>query len=235
MKVGLIVPDVHEKIVKLKRLLEYYDDVAWVIFLGDFLDSWDGLTEQTHETIKWLTENVHNEKYTFLLGNHDIHYAYPIEGIICSGYTRAKQKLVSASLNSKHWNRFQLIAWAEGWLCSHAGLHPYTLPVQGYAPAVLKAEEDDTLWKLRYAQQISPWILPGRGRGGSGRVGGVDWLDWSQEFEPIEGLNQIVGHSFREHVRTRDTAGSRNYCIDTDLNHVALIEEGGGIKIEEFV
>lgn len=42
--VGLIVPDVHEEIVKLKAILRHYDYVDWVVFLSDFMDAWAGLT-----------------------------------------------------------------------------------------------------------------------------------------------------------------------------------------------
>ena len=35
----------------------------------------------------------------------------------------------------------------------------------------------------------------GPSRGGYDRVGGPLWLDWSREFRPIAGLNQIVGHT----------------------------------------
>lgn len=48
---------------------------------------------------------------------------------------------------------------------------------------------------------------------------------------PINGLNQIVGHSFAENVRTKNIPDSTNYCIDTALRHVVEIKEDGTLQI----
>jgi hypothetical protein len=239
LTVGLIVPDVHEKIVKLKRILELYSEVAWVLFLGDFLDSFDGLTEYTHETCKWLADNVENPKYRFLYGNHDIHYAWPMGGLVCSGYTIAKQKVVTQYLRRDQWNHFRLMAWVgkgeNEWLCTHAGLHPNLLhPVNGFEHNALLEMEERALRRLTLSQ-VDELVAAGRARGGRAIVGGVDWLDWNLEFEPIEGLNQIVGHTIGKTVREKHTSGSRNYCIDTNLNHVVLVGDDGRINIEEVI
>ena len=86
---------------------------------------------------------------------------------------------------------------------------------------------------LKDEQRVTPWLQAGRGRGGTGRVGGLDWLDWSSEFVPIEGLNQIVGHSSRPDVRTKTAANSYNICIDTHLNHVILMDGDGKIHLKD--
>ena len=94
------------------------------------------------------------------------------------------------------------------------------------------------MFKLRHIQQAVPLLQCGRGRGGNSRVGGVVWLDWDREFKAIEGLNQIVGHTPGDGVRTvmlRDDTGlivSANYNIDTHLNHVILVMEDGTFQIE---
>jgi hypothetical protein len=229
-----IIPDVHEKINKLQRIIAKYDEsVSHFIFLGDFLDSWDGLTWNTHETCRWLKENVANPKYTFLYGNHDIHYAYPLEGLICSGYTRQKQMLVGGQLRlDEHWSHFRLIAWADEWLCTHAGIHPHLLhPVYGADEAILRDMEKRALDRLQ-SGEVDPLVAPGRGRGGRAPVGGLTWLDWETEFTPSQGLNQIVGHTAGHDVRSSITDTSSNYCLDTDLNHVALIENNS-VEIQD--
>ena len=97
----LIIPDVHEQIQKLKTILQTYAAVPAVIFLGDFFDTFDGLTEATHETARWVAENSNHPRYRFLWGNHDLHYAYPLMQLICSGFTH--QKL--STLAAKSYNR----------------------------------------------------------------------------------------------------------------------------------
>jgi Calcineurin-like phosphoesterase len=236
---GLIVPDSHEQYAKLVRVLaEYEPQVDWVLFLGDFLDTFDGLTENTHLICKWLMENVANPKYHFLWGNHDIHYAFPWDDLKCSGWTGAKRKVVAGYLDHSHWKHFRCIAWIEGdktkpgpreWLCTHAGIHEYMLhPVHGYDREALFDMEEIVLSDLQFAK-VHPWLQAGRGRGGNARVGGVDWLDWNSEFAPIPGLNQIVGHTHGSIPRIKETSDSFNICIDDGLKHVILIEDG---KIE---
>jgi hypothetical protein len=45
------------------------------------------------------------------------------------------------------------------------------------------------------AGEDSDLLNVGASRGGYDRVGGPLWLDWSREFRPVAGLNQIVGHT----------------------------------------
>ena len=40
-----------------------------------------------------------------------------------------------------------------------------------------------------------PLIGCGYARHGDAPVGGLTWLDWAEEFAPIPGIHQIVGHS----------------------------------------
>ena len=246
--VGLIIPDPHEQIRKLKGILALpqYKDL-WVVFLGDFMDTFDGFTSQTHETIQWLRNNLSNPKYTFLWGNHDVQYAFPIDGVMCSGFDPKKLNLVRSQLNyEEHWKKFKLLTWigvpadeenvgntkSKEWLVSHAGLHASLMnPFLGFEKRSLLDLEDEALYKLCYCQTIMPFIAAGRGRGGSARVGGVDWLDWDREFMPINGLNQIVGHSNGAEVRMLTAPDSINYCVDTHLRHVVEVYDDGSIKI----
>lgn len=242
----LIIPDVHEQIVKLKRILKKYGkEASHVVFLGDFMDTFDGLTWQTFETVRWLAENVSNPNYTFIWGNHDMHYAFPIDGVMCSGFDPNKLKIVQEHLTPKHWEKFKLMHWigektTDGnlenppkvWFCAHAGLHPYLLhPVLGFDREALAAIEERTMYQLRYCHTVLPVIRAGRGRGGPALVGGVDWLDWNTEFIPITGLNQIVGHSPDKTVRIKNGNDSINYCLDTHLKHVIQLDDDGGVKV----
>ena len=243
--VGLIVPDVHEQVVKLKSILHHYKDVDWVVFLGDFMDTWNGLTWQTHMMVKWLAENVRNPKYVFLWGNHDLGYAFPFYD--CPGFDKNKLEIVQKHLNDNdHWKRFKLIHWigtpasdeergnvpSNEWLVSHAGIHPSMLnPILGLDKRSIEDLADEAMYKLRYVNMVSSWLTCGRGRGGNACVGGVVWLDWNREFVPIPGLNQLVGHSFREDVRVKKAHDSLNWCVDTALRHVVEVKEDGSLQI----
>src|SRR4051812_10558317 len=101
----LIIPDVHEQIQK-KIILQSYAAVPHVIFLGDLFDTFDGLTEATHETARWFAENSHDPRYRFLWGNHDLHYAYPLMPLICSGFTHRKLSVIRTYVRQQHWDQF---------------------------------------------------------------------------------------------------------------------------------
>ena len=46
------------------------------------------------------------------------------------------------------------------------------------------------------ASGTGSWIFnAGRGRGGSQQVGGITWCDFTREFFPVRGINQIMGHT----------------------------------------
>jgi len=70
-------------------------------------------------------------------------------------------------------------------------------------------------------------FLLGRGvsRSGDQKIGGINWLDWD-ELVPIPGLNQLVGHTPSQSVRHKNTPTSQNICLDTNLRHYAVFEDG---------
>jgi hypothetical protein len=255
------LPDIHEEIEKLQRILKTYDYVDRIVSQGDWMDSFNNRgnpTQQTYETIDFITEHIDDPKWTFLLGNHDIQYAFPIDAVICSGYNIQKQKIINAKLtDNKNWKKFKLLTWVgtpgfmnrtgnvktplrpSEWLVSHAGLHPSLIhPVLGFDHAALEGIAHDAMYHLRFYGIVTSFLAAGRGRGGSANVGGIDWLDWNREFVPIPGLNQIVGHTRGEKIRTNNivtdslSSSSYNYCIDTELHHVILVEDDGTVTIE---
>lgn len=50
-------------------------------------------------------------------------------------------------------------------------------------------------------------------------------MDWDC-FAPIDGLNQLVGHTNFRQPRKKSTATSTNWNIDTGLRYYAIIEDG---------
>jgi hypothetical protein len=53
--------------------------------------------------------------------------------------------------------------------------------------------------------------------------GGPQWLDWG-DLSPIKNLNQIVGHSIVRYPEEKCQQTSNNYCIDTNLNYIAMFD-----------
>ncbi|MDP3103820.1 MAG: hypothetical protein Q8M95_04345 [Candidatus Methanoperedens sp.] len=74
--------------------------------------------------------------------------------------------------------------------------------------------------------KINPWLDAGFARGGLQVVGGIIWLDWHDEFDPVPHLDQIVGHTQLNIPEEKTTLDSRNYCMDTGNKHIGILEDG---------
>ena len=221
----LIVPDVHERIGTLRRILaNLAGPDTPVVFLGDWFDSFDGVASSMAETIGWLNDNTCNPLFTFLWGNHDLHYAYQMDGLRCSWYSGERDRMIRAA--GVDFGRFQFSVVVDGWLCTHAGVHPSLLP------ALRPGRDAARLHEQILAATAHPWVTvppilqAGYTRGGRQPVGGITWLDWEAEFEPIPGIFQIVGHSEGDHPREKISPDSRSICIDARLRSFLWIDDG---------
>lgn len=217
-----VIPDIHQQIDRLEAVLKHAGSVDHTVFLGDFADSFDRTEDNTRQMINWLVENTPNPKYTFLYGNHDLPYAYPgIPELSCSGHSFQTHRMLEN--HSDIWKRFKLHTWVDGWLLTHAGLNSFIATTETVDKVLDKA-----LDYLVAGIAAAP-VRAGEARGGNQKVGGVTWLDFNDEFEPIEELKQIFGHTRGKTVRKNGD----NYCIDCDLNYYAIIEDGE-VTIKEF-
>lgn len=228
----LIIPDVHDKVHKVARLLEKvpHDHAT---LLSDFFDDWHTNSIQARTTAEHVQRWLNDPKITCVLGNHDMAYGWGHinRSLLCSGWTKDKAIAIHSVLAPGDWAKFKLHHWIETksgrlWLLSHAGLYAGILegcPREHYRQSVdnLCEQALDCL----FTGQMHPLLGAGRSRGGPQSVGGINWLDWD-EFVPIPGLNQLVGHTQGKMVRWKRQPASENACIDTTLRHYALIEDG---------
>ena len=214
----LIIPDVHENIAGLEKLLARAGNHSGTVFLGDWFDSFTRTEQTTRNTLAWLRANGDRQDYTFLWGNHDLPYAYPLEPLMCSGHNFQTRLLLAE--HPQIWQRFILTEVVDGWRISHAGFTNET----AYGDIDRRCEL--TLAGLKHGN-IGALVQAGRGRGGSQDVGGCTWLDWEREFKPVEGMRQIVGHTRGDCARWNGD----NVCIDTDLKSYAVIEDDGSISV----
>ena len=219
----LIIPDVHLKIDRAEWIVSRvpHDHVVW---LGDFFDDFGDTLDMARDTAKWLARRMDQADHeTFLLGNHDAPYMWGLRELECSGYHPKKAHAIHAVMPpTVYRERFKLNHMVEGWIMSHAGMHVsvFSNITMDVHPLILHA------YHLLHEGVVSPVLRAGWARGGIQAVGGVTWLDWNHEFQPIAGVNQIVGHTPGKTVRSRVTTDSKNYCLDTHLNHYGLIEDG---------
>lgn len=221
----LVIPDVHEQIDRLLRILQLFGPplVDRVVQLGDLWDSFN--KGQTEAMVEWFRREVHNPKWGLIIGNHDLPYMTPYgRGFECSGYTEWKDVAINHRVDVEHWRSVARVSIQVGrYLLSHAGYHPSMLKYRHTEGSALRvAYQDNT-------RMIPPLFTPSARRGGMpGEVGGPTWLDWD-DFEDIPGLPQIVGHSPNRVVRRK----GESYCLDTMLHHVGIIEDDNPIQILE--
>jgi calcineurin-like phosphoesterase family protein len=226
----LIIPDIHERIGMLGRALRFADKVEKVIFLGDWFDSF--YAKMAEETAKWLSEHLDDDRYIFLMGNHDNHYCFNSSDFRCSGFKLDKSIVINSILTTIDWRKFKLFHHDGGWLFSHAGLHPKLWQQFGGSVAGLQHQADLALDHAFNGGSATGHPLWGVGfsRGGWTSFGGINWLDWNHEFQPIPELRQVVGHTQGLEPRSREG----NWCIDTNSSHVAIVDtEANTMTIKE--
>jgi len=210
----LIIPDIHQDIEWVRSILRQEND-NWdhLVFLGDYFDPSENPSEVAPacETAAFLLklEEIYEDRVTFLLGNHDIPYMemllryesgrmpkFPLNN--CGSFSRIRLGGLMGILRKPFIQRFCLFVECNGWLISHAGVHPKFW--SGGLPGV-----DDPLESLNNLCKIAlkkltehrvPILGCGAGRGGLQDIGGITWLDWRKEFEDDPRLPpQIVGHT----------------------------------------
>lgn len=236
----VIVPDVHHKLDKLMSIVEREKGKRFA-FLGDWFDDHEDSPVQAGWTAKWLQRRLAlYPDDIYLLGNHCAPYLWPeISGLRCSGHTTAKRLAIWNEMDVPAYRkRVLLFQKYNGWLLSHAGIHPYFESVTAdrdnwRAQDVLDNRSDRIC-------EVPAIMNAGWSRGGPERIGGCTWLDWCEEFKPITRVNQVVGHTKGLQPRRKEPTDaygevlSTNWCIDTNLNHYAVLTDGG-LEIKENV
>lgn len=224
----IVIPDIHQQIFKLDILLDREDikTAEEVIFLGDYFDSFYH-QDQFKYTVAFLNENADNPRYTFLMGNHDIHYLSTNKAYRCSGYSSTNHEYIKKNLSKEFRKKIKLYELqkiaGKSVLFSHAGIHPSHFTV------FTDATKHDSLVSFFDSLDIDidsnhPLLHAGQDRGGRQKHGGFLWIDWTN-LELIEGLFQVVGHT--QHTvplwMGNTEMNARNINIDTALNHYLKI------------
>lgn len=217
----LIIPDVHEEVAKVRRILKQFPNVLGRIWLGDFFDFFRSTEESTEETCELLNEILEGDD-ALCIGNHCNHYMFDNRNMRCSGFDHSRRIQIHSKVNVRRWReRAQLFHVRDDYYFSHAGFHPSLIP-QGLE------KEERLSWLMKRCQEsvdrasageFPTFFRAGYSRGGDHPVGGPNWMDWS-DFQEIPTMPQIVGHSKASKVRQKGDS----YCIDTALRHVALLD-----------
>lgn len=247
----IIISDLHNRVYWIEDalsspLLQPYDRV---LFLGDYFDDFGDTPEDVYIAATWLKNSLKKPNRIHLMGTHDLWYRFPYNPYIeATGNTDEKEKVINSILSTRDWNLLKLYHFEQNYLISHAGLHIYLISeyvfknknifnryiIDGFSlhldaiEIINKIIEPATKEALKDVElgNINSWLVAGIVRAGVQPVGGVIWLDWNEEFEPIPSLNQIVGHTELKYPRENSTENSKNYDLDTRNHHIGILENG---------
>lgn len=237
----LVVGDVHQDVATLKKIMNH-EAPGMTVCTGDWFDSriYNTAVDVTL-TCDFLKEHILSDDFESLVGNHDLPYLYNNQYTICTGYSKAKDKYIKEALGDyRNILRHDLswYIWVDDYLLTHAGLHAYFLST--YQTVTNKEllskwiREQGDQAEIHLSSGSTHWLYrAGAARLGQQKYGGITWLDFKQEMEPIEGLKQIVGHTSHRHITALDQAKldpdnvvADNLCVDTGLAEYLIILNG---------
>lgn len=200
------ITDIHNRTKQVSEILswERYDKA---IFTGDLWDQYHDGPVEALETAHWFKRMLADPRHLFCQGNHDSQYLWPDNPAWCWGFTKGKSDAIRSVLSQADLDKLRPCHVDQGVLFSHAGfdagmaqaLASWGLPAPvGHLTAESIAAFLDEQWPHVYAKYANgsshPLLEPGPERGGTQRVGGITWIDFSR-IRPVPTVRQCVGHS----------------------------------------
>lgn len=247
---ALVFGDVHQRLNWADAVLAHeagrFDRV---IFLGDIAHSHDAppAVAGLRDTADWYARLIERTDSVVLMGNHDMpffesdtwarRYRKKIPLLHgCTGFRHNHAIEFAKEVGADHWKKVRLFTVVNGWLCSHAGVHPsFWRPVLDVEQNLSRLWEDATEALQLAAFRRSPLLACGPGRTDTpdGPIGGLTWCDWDDEFvdSPPPFPPQLVGHSsvFNCHRQK-----GRSWCIDSGVGY-ALLHRDGRVEHKSLV
>lgn len=233
----LILGDTHGR-SNWKDVLAAHPDAARVVFMGDYLDSFNiSGVEQLYnfnEIIRFKEET--DKEVIMLLGNHDHHYMDV--GETYSGYKAAHKWDFNDALK-KNMHHLQIAYLLDDVLFTHAGVSPIwmddTFGYTGWTRETLVADLNE-LYKAK--PTLFNFSHLGWDPSGDSVEQGPMWIRPRSLMKSNTGDNglkkhfrQVVGHTqvkniFDSFVASEKAMGSRYYLVDA-------MEEGGYVIYED--
>lgn len=186
----IFVGDIHGRYNIVQRIFEKFPDHT-IYFVGDFIDSYNRDEMEQIDSLKLVLEKIKEGKAYSLFGNHEVSYMY--EKKRCSGWKYYKQTLFD-TIKPEVMLNFKWFVFFKEYdiLFTHAGITKQFWDKYG----LTKDNLEKTLLSWTTFER-SPFFDVGYCRGGNQEVGGPLWCDWIEEFEPVDGLIQVFGHTAR--------------------------------------
>ncbi|MEI6050427.1 MAG: metallophosphoesterase [Bacteroidota bacterium] len=219
---GVAVADV------IVKIIDKYDKF---IFVGDYVDSFDvdNLTMKKNLLEIIELKKQYPEKIRLLWGNHDIQYLLGYAEYGCTGY-RPEMQYDFYEIFHSNADLFRFSYQTGDYLWTHAGVHAGWFE---YRFKRTKKEQTDInavseFLNIAFSERYPALFDVGYKRGGIHNVGGPLWCDKTElESKPLEGVNQIVGHTRLEHIQK-----IKKY--DTEIAFIDILENEETVNTSSF-
>lgn len=216
----LVCGDLHTKIRIFEDVKAISSKFEKVVFMGDYVDDWNVMPEVSYNLLERLVEWKKQEpdKVVLLWGNHDLSEWYGGR-FECAGFTKYGHSLLRGFFD-KNYQFFQLaFAW-NTCLFTHAGLTKKWCE---------DARIGDFCQAEEYAQVLNDKFAPtprpsknvlklssaGYMRGGIYAPSPI-WADKIELLQdPVDGLNQVVGHTPVSRVMREQVGSAELVFCDT--------------------
>lgn len=211
------ISDIHHKIHLVKRFLKEYNPEK-CIWTGDFQDAFDDGPVDTAITAAFMKEILlsrPNDK--FALSNHEIAYLYPNQEKYHGwGWSKEKQKAFDTYFSKELWNKFRLFHTEpfrdHKIVFSHAGFISNFLPNGKFDDEFCRRVEKQH-FEYGNKKDYNPWFDNEKG---------PLWKRW--ELPIVQGISQILGHTFLKRPAVITDGKYFNINFDTGCKYVGLIE-----------
>lgn len=220
----LTIGDIHGRSCWKELALARVDEFDKIVFIGDYCDSFnvDPITilKNLREIIQFKRD--FSDKVELLLGNHDIHYMKP-GAPIGSGWNSAFHHQYKEVFNQNE-EVFKVAFQFGDHLWTHAGvhdrwfkdLHDSCWNPEGRFYSVISDENPTTI-----ADLINYGFMTGNFLLWDTKVGPF-WIRPNKlRFNGIQGITQIVGHTFVEDIHQDDGVWYVD-CLDFQVKGLEL-------------
>jgi len=119
-----VIPDLHNKIDVADYIINEEDaHVDEFVLLGDYFDDYNDTPEDNRETGLFINEFINNDKFKFLIGNHDLHYIINHAPYQCkNSYEDEKFNAINEVVSEDAWEKMVWTHIRDKWLFSHSGI-----------------------------------------------------------------------------------------------------------------
>lgn len=217
----IIIPDIHGRDF-WRWAVTHRKEEETVVFLGDYLDPYEDEWIYWSDAYKGLLDIIalkreNPEKVVLLLGNHDLHYLFPV--LSGSRYNEYQAEKIRKTFID-NLDCFQMAAEAEmagqRYLFTHAGVNKVWAEKHADLFGPVEKIAADTFNRMMFKEAFVEALAEFSSlRGGRDRAGSIVWAD-VEEFEwsdtRLPNVIQVFGHTLQDSGPI--VIGSSIYCLD---------------------